>query len=188
MREAATIDVTYTGNDDPFIDRIYGTRLTFEKGQTRALKPELAARFLQHADVFKGPETAATTEDQAKSEDGSNTGQGDANANSTETNQNPDGKPTDGTTGDQKPADQTGDRKQEQVDDTAAQLAEAEKKAAEQRRQEEARFQLHQSLDTMTKAALRDFVKVNYKQDLPDGKVADMRQHAKSLVDQFGAP
>lgn len=188
MREASTIDVTYTGDDDPFIDRIYGTRLTFEKGQTRALKPELAARFLQHADVFKGPEKAEAAEEQAKGNDDSKTADSDADGKNTDTTQTPDGKQTDGTTGDQKPADQTGDQKQEQVDDTAAQLAEAEKKADEQRKQEEARFELHQSLDTMTKAALRDFVKVNYKQDLPEGKVADMRQHAKSLVDQFGAP
>ena len=47
------IAVTYTGNDDPFKDRIYRSGLTFTKGQTRLMPAPLAARFLRHADVFK---------------------------------------------------------------------------------------------------------------------------------------
>lgn len=47
-----TIAVTYTGLEDPFVERNYGSALTFEAGQTRALPPELAEKLLRHADVF----------------------------------------------------------------------------------------------------------------------------------------
>lgn len=179
MRAAATIDVTYTGNDDPFIDRLYGTRLTFEKGQTRPLSPDLAARFLRHSDVFKGPETEQAPGDAAASTSTSE----DATAKSTPA-ADPNGEQQ--TTTPQEPA--TPPQTQEPVDDTAAQLAEAERLAEEQRKKDETRFELHMSIDTMTKAAVRDFVKANFKQELADGKVADMRAQAKSMVDQFGAP
>lgn len=51
-----TIAVTYTGREDPFVERNYGSALTFEAGQTRALPPELAEKLLRHADVFERAE------------------------------------------------------------------------------------------------------------------------------------
>ena len=45
--------VTYVGRETPFTDRLYGTRLTFEPGQTRLLPAALAARLLRHTDVFE---------------------------------------------------------------------------------------------------------------------------------------
>lgn len=58
MTVAQTQAVTYTGNDTPFIDRIYRSRLTFDPGQTRVVPIALAARFLRHSDIFQeaGPE------------------------------------------------------------------------------------------------------------------------------------
>lgn len=60
------VAVTYTGREDPYKDRIYRTGLTFTPGQTRALPAPLAARFLQHSDVF----TAAKADAAAKAEKG----------------------------------------------------------------------------------------------------------------------
>ena len=53
MTKSNDVAVTYTGNDDPYKDRIYRSGLTFTPGQTRMLPAPLAARFLRHSDVFK---------------------------------------------------------------------------------------------------------------------------------------
>lgn len=60
MSQTQDVAVTYIGNDDPFKDRLYRSGLTFAPGQTRLLPPPLAARFLQHIDVFKGADAEAT--------------------------------------------------------------------------------------------------------------------------------
>ncbi|MBO7410331.1 MAG: hypothetical protein J6T92_00235 [Ottowia sp.] len=57
-----TVAVVYTGRERPFIDRIYGTRLDWMPGQSRALSPELAARFLRHKDCFKQGKARAAQE------------------------------------------------------------------------------------------------------------------------------
>lgn len=46
------VAVTYTGREAPFVDRIYGTGLTFMPAQTRSLPSGIAAKFLLHKDVF----------------------------------------------------------------------------------------------------------------------------------------
>ncbi len=141
MAEEQLIGVTYTGNEDPFVDRIYRSRLTFEHGQTRELPPELAAKFLQHADVFQ-----AAGEAKAK-----------------------------------KPA--------KAKDDTQEQLEAAEKAEGERREQENTRFEVHQQIDKMDKAAMRDFAKTNFKVDFPGALgEAKMREQVKGLVDQYGMP
>lgn len=48
--------ITYTGSEQPFVDRVYNSRLTFDPGQTRAIPVALAAKFLLHKDVFKAAE------------------------------------------------------------------------------------------------------------------------------------
>ena len=53
MTTPQDVAVTYTGNDDPFKDRIYRSGLTFAPGQTRLVPATLAQRFLRHSDVFK---------------------------------------------------------------------------------------------------------------------------------------
>ena len=141
MAEEQLIGVTYTGSEDPFVDRIYRSRLTFEHGQTRELPPELAAKFLQHADVFQ-----AAGEAKAK-----------------------------------KPA--------KSKDDTQEQLEAAEKAEGERREQENTRFEVHQQIDKMDKAAMRDFAKTNFKVDFPGALgEAKMREQVKGLVDQYGMP
>ena len=47
--------VTYIGRRDTFLDHLYGSKLEFAKGQTRAVPPDLARRFLNHADQFERP-------------------------------------------------------------------------------------------------------------------------------------
>jgi len=141
MAEEQLIGVTYTGSEDPFVDRIYRSRLTFEHGQTRELPPELAAKFLQHADVFQ-----AAGEAKAK-----------------------------------KPA--------KSKDDTQEQLEAAEKAESERREQENTRFEVHQQIDKMDKAAMRDFAKTNFKVEFPGALgEAKMREQVKGLVDQYGMP
>lgn len=61
MTVAQTQAVTYTGNDTPFIDRIYRSRLTFDPGQTRAVPLALAARFLRHSDIFRAADAEGVT-------------------------------------------------------------------------------------------------------------------------------
>lgn len=141
MAEEQLIGVTYTGSEDPFVDRIYRSRLTFEHGQTRELPPDLAAKFLQHADVFQ-----AAGEAKAK-----------------------------------KPA--------KAKDDTQEQLEAAEKAESERREQENTRFEVHQQIDKMDKAAMRDFAKTNFKVEFPGALgEAKMREQVKGLVDQYGMP
>lgn len=48
-----TVGVTYIGRRDPFRDHLYGSGLTFERGQTRELPTLLARQFLRHADLFE---------------------------------------------------------------------------------------------------------------------------------------
>lgn len=47
------VSVTYIGRRETFTDRIYGTKLTFEQGQTRAVPEAVAKGFLKHVDLFK---------------------------------------------------------------------------------------------------------------------------------------
>ena len=143
MAEEQLVGVTYTGREDPFVDRIYRSRLTFEHGQTRDLPPDLAAKFLQHADVFK-----------------------------------PAG-----------PGDEKAKRPVKAKDDTREQLEAAEKAESERREQENSRFEVHQQIDKMDKAAMRDFAKTNFKVDFPGALgEAKMREQVKGLVDQYGMP
>lgn len=61
MTVAQTQAVTYIGNDTPFIDRIYRSRLTFDPGQTRAVPIALAARFMRHSDIFRAADAEGET-------------------------------------------------------------------------------------------------------------------------------
>lgn len=139
------IDVTYTGSDEPFVDRIYHSGLTFSNGQTRSVPAALAHRFLRHADVFQ----------QGK--------QGNTKAAGTEENQ--------------------------EQDDTAQQLETSAKAEADRKDAENKRFEVLQQIDRMDKEALRDFAKVNFKQDIHH-KVGleKARDMVRGFVDQFGMP
>jgi hypothetical protein len=45
--------VTYIHHRESYVDRQYGTGLTFSKGQTRILPGDLARKFLRHTDLFE---------------------------------------------------------------------------------------------------------------------------------------
>lgn len=146
MPASQLVGVTYTGSEDPFVDRIYRSRLTFDHGQTRELPPELAAKFLLHADVF------------------------------------------------QPAAEEKGVLKQPKApttpkDDTQEVLDEADQADKDRRKKENERFELHQQIEKMDKAALRDWTKVKFQQDLPANLgIEKMRDRVKGFVDQYGAP
>lgn len=168
MTAAQETAVTYTGQEKPFVDRIYRSRLTFNHGQTRLLPALLAAKLLRHSDVFevyveRAPETApvpaAVTPTPAATE-------GDQAAT-------------------QPPVDPV---PAVPVDDTALQLEAAKKVEDDQRQQEDARFMLLQQIDKMDKQALRDWTKQTYQQDLPGNLGLDkMRDRVRGFIDQFGA-
>lgn len=63
------VAVTYTGREDPFIERNYGSGLAFEQGQTRVVPEELAAKLLRHADVFATGDVASVKEEVSTGDD-----------------------------------------------------------------------------------------------------------------------
>lgn len=73
------------------------------------------------------------------------------------------------------------------VDDTQEKLDQQQKDEAARRDKDNKTFELHQQIDSMTKAAVVEFVETNFKEKL-DMKLskADLQSQAKSLVDQFG--
>lgn len=52
------IPVTYIGRREEFVDGLYGSTLSFDRGQTRILPGDLARKFLQHQDLFERAEIA----------------------------------------------------------------------------------------------------------------------------------
>ncbi|WP_114969374.1 RyR domain-containing protein [Rhodoferax ferrireducens] len=62
--DPSLIGVTYIHHRDEWADKVYGTGLTFVKGQTRYLPLEVALKLLRHQDLFeknKGQAPAATS-------------------------------------------------------------------------------------------------------------------------------
>ena len=51
------VPVKYVGRRPEFFDRIYGSGLFFDQGQTRLLPAELARKLLRHADLFERAES-----------------------------------------------------------------------------------------------------------------------------------
>lgn len=47
------IVVVYIGRKESFTDHLYGTGLSFTKGQERAMPADIARKFLRHADMFE---------------------------------------------------------------------------------------------------------------------------------------
>lgn len=74
-------------------------------------------------------------------------------------------------------------------DDTKAILEQTAKESDTLREQENARFELHDRLASMDKAALIDWVHANYKQKMP-GNYGHQRLlgMAKGFIDQYGMP
>ena len=58
------VPVKYVGRRPDFFDRIYGSGLFFDQGQTRWIPAELARKLLRHADLFeRGEEDSEASED-----------------------------------------------------------------------------------------------------------------------------
>ena len=58
------VPVKYVGRRPDFFDRIYGSGLFFDQGQTRWVPAELARKLLRHADLFeRGEDASEASED-----------------------------------------------------------------------------------------------------------------------------
>lgn len=64
--ENTGVSITHIGREDPFIDRNYGSNLSFGPGQSRTVPADLAARLLRHGDVFELTKDGAKVEKPAK--------------------------------------------------------------------------------------------------------------------------
>ncbi|MBI1625184.1 hypothetical protein [Comamonas suwonensis] len=71
MNTPINTDVKYIGRRSPYVDRLYGTNLSFERGQVRSLPSQIAKRFLRHADMF----ASCKDEQAASSQDGQSSAQ-----------------------------------------------------------------------------------------------------------------
>lgn len=63
------IAVQYIGRKETYTDHLYGTELSFEKGQVRSLPGDIARKLLRHADMFKEGSVLATIPKPDKSSD-----------------------------------------------------------------------------------------------------------------------
>lgn len=136
-----SVRVTYTGREDPFIERNYGSSLSFAPGQTRAVPIELGAKLLRHQDVFQPAADDAPPAEKAKAA----------------------------------------------ADDTAAQLAQADKANADQQAALDERQNVVDQVNLMDKDALKEFAHTKYGQPLPKTmSEANMRAKVVGLIDQYG--
>jgi hypothetical protein len=205
MTQDQGVSVTYTGRDDPFIDRLYRSGLTFAHGQSRVVPPTLAERFLRHTDVFVRTKTAeelgreaaaaqaAAAQAQAEAEEQKR--QQQANADAARAAQDAQEKANTARL----EADAAAAREQVAAaanaivdppkDDTQQLLDDAQKKQDEQRLQEDARFALLDQLDSMDKTALITWAQDKFKQKIP-GNLGEVkvRERAKGFIDQYGMP
>ncbi|WP_423454273.1 hypothetical protein [Ottowia sp. VDI28] len=189
------VPVTYSGREDPFVDRIYRTGLTFTPGQTRVLPGALAARFLRHADVFQRGKTAEelTEEAQAAAQAAEELARKQAEAKTEADRIAAEQAAADAKRVSDEAAEAArkgqeeaqGDKK----DDTAALLARQEKEQDQARQKEDARFALLDQIDSMDKKAVAEWAMDHYKQKIP-GNLGDKRarEMAKGFVDQYGMP
>ena len=146
MTTPNTVAVQYVGRRESFRDHLYGTGLTFSQGQARTLPPEIARKFLRHADQF------------AKAS-------GDAAAQAPDTEPATDADP----------------------DGTIAALDLAAKDKDEANSLETQRQDLIDTITHMPKAALIEFARNNYRQELDKAKKLDaLRDQVRGFVDQFG--
>ena len=61
-----TTTITFIGRRDSYRDRLYGSGLTFDKGQSRTVPSTLARQFLRHPDTFSVAEKQAKATAKAK--------------------------------------------------------------------------------------------------------------------------
>lgn len=148
MNQETKVAVQYIGRRPSYIDRLYGTGLSFEAEQVRGLPASIAKNFLRHGDLFR---RAAVVED-------TGAGQGEQLASGTP------------------------------LDDTAAQLAEAQRLQDEQRAKDLRRQELLDQVSNMDKDGLQVFAKDTYNQVVPKTMTLEnMRAKVFAFIDEYGA-
>lgn len=65
------VAVKYIGRREEYIDRLYGTGLSFAHGQVREVPEQVARKFLRHADLFERADVVREQQKQEKQEKGS---------------------------------------------------------------------------------------------------------------------
>ena len=205
MTQDHGVSVTYTGRDDPFVDRLYRSGLTFAHGQSRVVPPTLAERFLRHADVFARTKSAeqlaeeaaasqaAAAQALAEAEELARRQQADADAirAAQEAQDKADAarREAEDAATREKAAATAKPPAEMPKDDTQQLLDDAQKKLDEQRLQEDARFALLDQLDSMDKTALINWAQDKFKQKIPGNLgEAKVRERAKGFIDQYGMP
>lgn len=150
-KDIATTPVQYIGRRPDFTDRLYGSGLTFDQGQTRPVPCEIARKFLRHADQFRPPQLVEDAQPEVEE---------------SEEDDEPD----------------------QQHDDTAEQLAMAQKEREEKQRAESQLQDMRDQVNAMTeKDALKDFAQQKYQQAIPKTMtVENMKLKVLSLIDEFG--
>jgi len=69
MTQNDKVSVQFVGRKAPFFDDLYGSRLTFEAGQVRAVPTALAKQLLKHQDLFVLSDSPATENKKQKAVD-----------------------------------------------------------------------------------------------------------------------
>lgn len=147
MNQEPKVAVQYIGRRPSYIDRLYGTGLSFDTEQVRGLPASIAKNFLRHGDLFQ---RAAVADDMG-------TGPGQLQAPITP------------------------------LDDTAAQLAEAQRLQDEQRAKDMRRQELLDQVSNMDKEGLQVFAKDTYNQVVPKTMTLEnMRAKVFAFIDQYG--
>lgn len=148
MNQETKVAIQYIGRRPSYIDRLYGTGLSFDAEQIRDLPASIAKNFLRHGDLFQ---RAAVVEE-------AGAGQGGQQAPSTP------------------------------PDDTAAQLAEAQRLRDEQRAKDLRRQELLDQVSNMDKEGLQVFAKDTYNQVVPKTMTLEnMRAKVFAFIDEYGA-
>ncbi|WP_448869610.1 hypothetical protein [Delftia acidovorans] len=150
MNQETKVAVQYIGRRPSYIDRLYGTGLSFDAEQVRDLPASIAKNFLRHGDLFQRA-AVDVAEDAGK-------GQGEQQPLSTP------------------------------LDDTAAQLAEAQRLQEEQRAKDMRRQELLDQVSNMDKEGLQVFAKDTYNQVVPKTMTLEnMRAKVFAFIDEYGA-
>ncbi|MBB6559588.1 hypothetical protein HNP48_002255 [Acidovorax soli] len=171
------VPVVYTGREQPFTDRLYGSNLSFFPNQSRRVPGDLAASFLRHADVFKRGSDVPPAASAAPAAPVASAGQpatdAQAAAPQAET----------AATGAQDGASTNA------PDDTAALLEQAAKDKAAQDTEVNRTQDVIDQVNGMDKDALQDFAQIHYQHKVPKNLSLDnMRTRVADLVKQFGKP
>lgn len=148
MNQETKVAIQYIGRRPSYIDRLYGTGLSFDAEQVRDLPASIAKNFLRHGDLFQ---RAAVVEEAGAGQSGQ---------------QAPNTPP----------------------DDTAAQLAEAQRLQDEQRAKDLRRQELLDQVSNMDKEGLQVFAKDTYNQVVPKTMTLEnMRAKVFAFIDEYGA-